>query len=122
MARAETVLGRRCCRGTLYREKVVTLCQAGTRQPARPMNSSEHDGRLARPSSPNTRRCKTDGYFLASGKVRISASDNRSLIAASCWNLSGVMLTTLLPMPSIRPMSTWIDWTLPSGPLTTWAT
>src|SRR5262245_27592134 len=48
-------------------------------------------------------------YFFASSKERISASDKRSLMPASCSNLSGVMVTTLLPRPSMRPMSTWTD-------------
>jgi len=109
MARAKDGLGRRCRRGTLYREKVVTLCQAGTRRPASCTRAGTMAAWRGHPVPTRSQRCKTDGYFLASGKVRISASDNRSLIAASCWNLSGVMLTTLLPMPSIRPMSTWID-------------
>ncbi len=58
-------------------------------------------------------------YFFASGKERICASDKCNLIPASCSNLSGVMVTTFVPRPSNRPMSTWMDSTLPSGPFTT---
>jgi len=86
--------------------------------PASPSAERAETSTPSRPSSPAPAGADRT-YFCASGKERICASDKYSLIPASCSNLSGVMVTTLVPRPSNRPMSTWMDSTLPSGPFTT---
>src|SRR5262245_47574333 len=51
---------------------------------------------------PQAGRQKANCYFFASGKERISVSDNHSLIPARHSNWSGVIVTTLVPRPRIR--------------------
>jgi len=47
--------------------------------------------------------------FFASGNDRISASVKCTLIPAACSIFSALMVTTLVPNPRNRPISTWID-------------
>ena len=67
------------------------------------------------------------GYLvLASGMARTSSPASRSRMrSASRSKSSAVIVTTRSPIPSHRPTATWMDSTLPSGPLvtsTTWPT